>query len=107
MTTTTEIQALFQQGKRLERPALIVLWQEAASPCRVAFAVTRQIRGSVRRNRARRRLREAFRTVRGAAPDRAALVVVAKRGALDEPFPRLRAQLADALGAIPGVKRSV
>jgi len=107
LASATEIQALFQQGKRIERPSLIVLWQEAASPCRVAFAVTRQIRGAVRRNRARRRLREAFRAVRSAAPAQATLVVIAKRGALDEPFAELSAQLADALGAIPGPKRSV
>jgi ribonuclease P protein component len=107
LASTTEIQALFQQGKRVERPSLIVLWLEAASPCRVAFAVTRQIRGAVRRNRARRRLREAFRAVRGSAPPQAALVVIAKRGALDEPFGELAAQLASALGAISGSKRSI
>lgn len=100
MTRRAEIQTLFQQGKRIERPALIVLWRETEAPRRAAFAVTRSLRGSVRRNRARRRLREAFRTARGAAPARVDVVVIAKRGALDEPLPALTAQLTDALGAI-------
>lgn len=102
MTSGAEIQALFQQGKRIDKPSLIVLWREADTPCRTGFAVTRQVRGSVRRNRARRRLREAFRVAREAAPARAALVVLGKRGALDTPMPNLTEQLRDALAAIPG-----
>jgi ribonuclease P protein component len=101
LTSSAEIQALFQQGKRIDRPSLVVLWGDEAGPRRVAFAVTRQIRGAVRRNRARRRMREAFRAVRGVAPPRVALVVIAKRGALEAPFPALRAELRDALAAIP------
>jgi ribonuclease P protein component len=100
LTRRAEIQTLFQQGKRIERPALIILWRESEAPRRAAFAVTRSLRGSVRRNRARRRLREAFRVAREAAPERVDVVVIAKRGALDEPWPRLTAQLTDALGAI-------
>lgn len=101
LTSGAEIQALFQQGKRIERPSLIVLWRETESPCRAGFAVTRQVRGSVRRNRARRRLREAFRAARAAAPAQAAVVVLGKRGALDTPLPELTEQLRGALAAIP------
>jgi ribonuclease P protein component len=101
LTSSAEIQALFQQGKRIDRPSLVVLWGGDPGSRRVAFAVTRQIRGAVRRNRARRRMREAFRAVRGVAPPRVGLVVIAKRGALSAPFPVLRAELRDALAAIP------
>lgn len=104
MTSSAEIQTLFQQGKRIDRPALTVLWSAAERPRRVGFAVSRQIRGAVRRNRARRRLKEAFRAGRDAAPGRVTLVVIAKRGALDESLPALTAQLRDALGAIPGMR---
>jgi ribonuclease P protein component len=64
--------------------------------------VSRQIRGAVRRNRAKRRLREAYRVARGAAPARVALVVVGRPGALREPQTTLVAELREALGAIPG-----
>jgi ribonuclease P protein component len=102
LTSSAEIQALFQQGKRIETPSLIVLWRDTDTPCRAGFAVTRQIRGSVRRNRARRRLREAFRAARGATPPRAALMVVGKRGALDAPLGDLTEQLRRAIAALPG-----
>jgi ribonuclease P protein component len=104
LTSSADIQALFQQGKRIDRPSLIVLWRETDAARRAGFAVTRQIRGSVRRNRARRRLREAYRAAREAAPARVALVVIAKRGALDQPFPTLVDQLSDALGSIAAAR---
>lgn len=102
MTTSADFQALFQQGKRIERSSLTVLWRPADRPRRVGFAVTRQIRDAVRRNRVRRRLREAYRHVRSAAPVRADLVIIGKRRALDEDFPALMAELRGALAAVPG-----
>lgn len=102
MTGSAEIQALFQQGKRIDRPLLTVLWRESESPRRAGFAVTRQIRGAVQRNRARRRLREAYRAARGSAPDRVAVMVIAKRGVLEGELTILMTQLRDALGTIPG-----
>ena len=104
MTNSAEIQALFHEGKRIDRPLLTVLWKEIEGPRRAGFAVTRQIRGAVRRNRARRRVREAYRVARAAVPSRVAVMVVAKRGALDGEFAGLAAQLRDALGGIPGVR---
>jgi len=101
LTTSAEIQALFRQGKRVDRPSFVVLWREADGPRRAGFAVTRQIRGAVSRNRARRRLREAFRVTRNAAPAGVALMVIAKRVVLERPFAALVAELKDALVAVP------
>ena len=102
MTTSADFQALFQRGKRIDRPALIVLWRETAEPTRAGFAVSRQLKSAVQRNRARRRLREAYRASRDAAPPRAALVIVGRPAVLREPFTGLTAQLRGALAAIPG-----
>jgi len=77
-----EFQALFQQGKRLERASIIVLWRASEGPRRVGFAVGRQIRGAVRRNRARRRLREAYRVARDVAPTNVDVVVIGRAAAL-------------------------
>jgi ribonuclease P protein component len=101
LTTSAEIQALFQQGKRVDRPSLVVLWRELDGPRRAGFAVTRQIRGAASRNRARRRLREAFRATRSAAPTGVALMVIAKRGVLERSFAALIGELHGALGALP------
>jgi ribonuclease P protein component len=102
LTTGAEFQALFQRGKRIDRPSLIVLWREATDSTRVGFAVSRQIRLAVDRNRARRRLREAYRATRGAAPARAALVVIGRPAALSTPFTALLGELRSALAAVPG-----
>jgi ribonuclease P protein component len=104
LTGSADIQTLFQQGKRIDRPLLTILWRETEGPRRAAFAVTRQIRGSVRRNRARRRLREAYRAGRAGAPAGVAVMVVAKRGVLDADFVGLTGQLRNALEAIPGAR---
>jgi ribonuclease P protein component len=104
LTTSADFQALFQRGRRIDRPALIVLWREAVGPTRAGFAVSRQVRNAVQRNRARRRLREAYRAARDAAPARAAIVIVGRPAALTEPFAALALQLRGALAAIPGVR---
>lgn len=81
---------------------MIVLWRTTEEPRRAGFAVSRQIRGAVQRNRARRRLREAYRTMRDAAPTHAALVIIGRPAALRRPFATLASELHDALAAIPG-----
>src|SRR5262249_31353201 len=66
LTGSGDFQSLFQRGKRVDRSSLIVLWAEAPAR-RVGFAVSRQVGGAVKRNRVRRRLREAYRAARDAA----------------------------------------
>jgi ribonuclease P protein component len=102
LTSSAAFQALFQKGRRIDRPALIVLWREAAEPMRAGFAVSRQLKNAVQRNRARRRLREAYRASRDAAPPQGALVIVGRPASLTEPFAALAMQLRSALAAIPG-----
>jgi ribonuclease P protein component len=102
LTTSADFQALFQRGKRIDRPSMIVLWRATSEPRRAGFTVSRQVRGAVQRNRARRRLREAYRAMRAAAPTHAALVIIGRPAALRQPFTKLADELHDALTAIPG-----
>jgi ribonuclease P protein component len=98
-----EFQAVFQHGSRHERPSFVALWQRADGR-RVGFAVSRQIRGAVARNRARRRIREAYRRIRAQMADDVALVVVARPSASTRPFPELvedMRRLAEALARAP------
>jgi ribonuclease P protein component len=70
----------------------------------VGFAVSRQIRGAVPRNRARRRIREAYRQIRARMADDVALVVVARPSAATRPFSELvedMRRLAEALAQAP------
>jgi ribonuclease P protein component len=102
LTSSAEFQALFQGGKRIDRRSLIVLWRDTGESRRAGFAVSRQVRGAVRRNRARRRMREAYRKIRETAPAGAALVVIARPAVLTASFASLVAELREALLAIPG-----
>jgi ribonuclease P protein component len=76
----------------------------------IGFTVTRKIGGAVVRNRARRRLREAVRTL---PPEAFAsgwnYVVVARAAALTCPFPQLHSDLMACLRRLPqgpGVRAS-
>ena len=93
LTTSAEFQALFHRGKRIDRPSFLVLWLEVEHARRVGFAVSRQLARAVDRNRVRRRLREAYRRARAAAPATAAMVVVGKRRAMEMEFTALVAEL--------------
>lgn len=95
-----DFQAVFEHGTRIEQPSVVVLWKESGRARRVGFAVSRQMRGAVQRNRVRRRLREAYRAARGPEPARADVVVVARRPALTGLFEMLVRDLRSALGAI-------
>ncbi len=104
LTASAEFQALFQRGKRVDRPALIVLYRDVPEPTRVGFAVSRKLGNAVQRNRARRRLREAYRATRGSAPLHAALVIIGRPAVLTAPFQVLVDQLRHALAAVPGTR---
>jgi ribonuclease P protein component len=93
-----EIERLFRRGGRIERGSFLLLWHPAAGPRAAAFAASRRVGGSVERNRARRRLREAYRRQKEALPGHGVRVCfVARPRAAGGPFPALRDEVADAL----------
>ncbi len=70
----------------------------------MGFAVSRQLRGAARRNRARRRIREAYRQVRERMAGDVEMVVIARPSAATRPFPELiedMRRLAEALARAP------
>ncbi len=94
-----EFQVVFQHGIRHERSTFVALWRRADGR-RVGFAVSRQLRGAVKRNRARRRIRAAYRQARAQMAANVEMVVVARASAATRPFPELvedMRRLADAL----------
>ena len=86
---------------------MIILWRTSDRPRRVGFAVGRQIRGAVRRNRVRRRLREAYRAARDVAPRSVDLVVIGRNSALTLNLSALVDEMRGAfrLMATPGSSR--
>ena len=102
LISSTEFQSLFQRGKRIDRPSVLVLWTPTSRARRVGFAVSRQLSRAVDRNRVRRRLREAYRATRGAAPASVALIVVGKKRVVEITFTALVEELRGALAATAG-----
>jgi ribonuclease P protein component len=92
-----DIQAVFQAGRREERRAFVLLWVPRRGSGRAGFAVSRQIRGAVRRNRARRRLREAYRTLGSRRALGVDAVFVARTWALQASMADLQADMLQAL----------
>jgi len=85
----SEFQTVFQQGKREECQGFVALWSRGGGGRKVGFAVSRRVRGAVNRNRARRRLREAYRQQQHLMPDALHVVFVGRYTTLTEPFERL------------------
>ncbi len=71
---------------------------------RAGFAAARSIGSAVRRNRARRRVREAFRWVAGEVAGGWWVVVVARPGAMEVPFVELVEGLRHALAGLGSVR---
>ncbi len=75
----------------------------------MGFAVSRQLRGAAQRNRARRRIREAYRQVRSLIAGDVELVVVARPGAATRPFPELvedMRRLAEGVARVTAAARA-
>lgn len=97
-----EIQEVFQEGRREERRAFVLLWVPRQGVARAGFAVSRQIRGAVRRNRARRRMRAAYRGLGPSTLRGMDAVFVARAWALEAPLDELRTEVASALATMSG-----
>jgi ribonuclease P protein component len=101
LRSRAEFDRLFRRGARVEEPAFVLLWRWEPGPRAVGFAAGRRLGGSVARNRARRRLREAYRRQRDGLPRMGVrLCFIARSGALTTPFPQLVTAVAGALGQI-------
>jgi len=88
-----------QKGRRAHTGLLSVqaLARDDGGVSRVGFTVSKRVSPSaVKRNRIRRRLKEAMRLI--AAPEAADYVIVAKIEALTAPFARIASDLERALG---------
>ena len=95
-----DISVVRTEGRSLRRAAFVTRARRADGPqTRIAVTAPRTVGTSVARNRARRRVREAFRiatTQRGSGRG-LELVVTARPEALTEDFPKLRDDAASVL----------
>jgi ribonuclease P protein component len=99
MKSSRVFNALFKQGRSFHNEAFVCFFQNAASS-EVGFVASKKVGNAVKRNYARRRLREIFRARKDALP-KGRYALVAKKpiveidfGALQEQFSRVLKQIA-------------
>jgi ribonuclease P protein component len=98
LRSRAEFDRLFRRGARVEGPAFVLLWRRELGPRAIGFAVGRRLGGSVIRNRARRRLREAYRRHRDIVPSEGMrLCFIARQAVLTMPFCELLLAVRGAL----------
>lgn len=96
-----EFEALFRQrGRREEMESFVALWRPSDGPGKVGFAVGRRLGQAVVRNRARRRLREAYRHERREGPAGFDVVFVGRSALLKRSFEELRGDFRRVLGVL-------
>lgn len=92
------VEAALKTGVEVRTPFFRMLYRAGNGPPCVAFLAGRRVGGAVRRNRARRVLREAYRTSRVDLPSVETLVFVAADKVVDARWTEVKEALATALG---------
>jgi ribonuclease P protein component len=100
-----DFQRLYRAGSKIETSGVLLFWECCDPGRRVGVSASRRIGGSVERNRARRRLREAYRLNKRVLPDGLDILLVARPGLLREPFERLCQTVAAGFAKM-GARRS-
>jgi ribonuclease P protein component len=77
-----------------------VLWIPGSGPVKAGFAVSRQLRSAVQRNRARRLLREAFRQADGAPREGVQVVLIARPSLLERRLSEIVGEVNQALATV-------
>lgn len=81
-----EFERLYREGTKIDGGGVILFWQPGGPGRRVGISVSRRIGGSVKRNRARRRLREAYRLNKGLLSERTDVLLVCRPQVLMQTF---------------------
>lgn len=97
----SDIDRVFQAGRWRRGPGVsVATWHRGDDqPTRAAFVAGRRIGTAVRRNRARRRLREAYRLLAHELAPGADVVLVAREDTAEINFGHLQAAIREALAA--------
>ena len=105
-----DIRAVREQGRRIDCRAFTLWWrvredakdEPAARVC--VIASTNAVGSAVRRNRAKRRLREVFRHQQHRVPVACDLLLIARAAATSSPIPDMEQKFAEACERITAAK---
>lgn len=103
LTRRAEFLLVAGKGRKAPAPGLVLqaLQRPDDAPARLGFTVTKKVGNAVRRNRTRRRLREAARAVLRETPLHGVdLVLIGRDATAGRPFSALKDDLRRALGRV-------
>jgi ribonuclease P protein component len=96
---SSEIAFVRRRGLKLVLPTFAVFSAEGrAGPSRIAITVSKTVGGAVERNLVRRRIRGALEELGGSVPTGRRFLIVARPGALFQPYAGLAADVRRAVG---------
>lgn len=104
LTTRAEFSRVYREGRRYPGEALVLYFRPTEESRRVGVTAGRRLGGAVARNRAKRRLREAFRRLERRLCAHGEIVLVARSQAGTAPFARLLSEMEGlcAAGSVLG-----
>lgn len=105
LTSTADIRRTYSEGRKASSPAVVahVRLSGDARPPRIGVSAARGVGNAVARNRAKRRIREAVRTLRRPVASGADVMLVANRKALSLEFQELVDSVTGALTRAGGL----
>lgn len=113
LRSAREIRAVREQGRRIDCRAFTIWWkrrvaEEGRPPvpdgARVCvIASTAAVGGAIKRNRAKRRLREVFRRQQNCVPSECDLLLIARAAVNERPMPDLEQKFTEACRQIAAV----
>ena len=92
-----EFNKIFSGGKYIKNKNITIIYLNA-DQFRIAFTVSKRIKGAVCRNRIKRRLREIYRTHKSYFPDNTHIILMGKSSECD--FQTLRRDVLSAVAKI-------
>ena len=96
-----EFRRMYQKGKSAVTPSMVVYCRKSRfSHNRIGITVSTKIGCAVKRNRARRRLRELFRLSQGRMKQGYDLIIVARSKAVTAPHKKLQADYDRAVAEL-------
>ena len=106
LTSSADYRRTYAEGKRATASSISahVRITDDPRPARVGVTAVRGLGGAVQRNRAKRRVREAVRTIRPEIKDGSDVIVVATPRALSENFQEMVDNLRRALAQAGGCR---
>lgn len=96
LRTRKDFDALFGHGQRTRWDCFTIIQRRAAQR-KVGFALSRTIKGAVKRNRVKRQLREVYRRYKHRTVDDREFVIVAGEGVLAKSYTQIELELIRGL----------